>query len=214
MSDYQHEKVIRCKVDLKKLGIEDIFDLENLYPNLFGYGSINQLNIAPVEEMEYIDYVLYNEYDNAGEFGYSRYLTEDEQEKYLPIFKQIFSDVRADDLRAVDFLRIVVCKYDFSNTYTVWIDNLHSSIKYIRKYGINVKLRDVPFYVVDISDYNNPTINGYNCSLRENYEDILGAISCAYKRFRRSNSKELIEIRYTLGDFLYDNPQFTKKTTN
>lgn len=111
-------------------------------------------------------------------------------------------------------LRIVVCKYDFSNTYTVWIDNLHSSIKYIRKYGINVKLRDVPFYVVDISDYNNPTINGYNGSLRENYEDILGAISCAYKRFRRSNSKELIEIRYTLGDFLYDNPQFTKKTTN
>ena len=111
-------------------------------------------------------------------------------------------------------LRIVVCKYDFSNTHTVWIDNLHSTIKYIRKYGINVKLRDVPFYVVDISDYNNPTINGYNGSLRENYEDILGAISCAYKRFRRSNSKELIEIRYTLGDFLYDNPQFIKKTTN
>ena len=29
MSDYQHERVIRCKVDLKKLGIEDIFDLED-----------------------------------------------------------------------------------------------------------------------------------------------------------------------------------------
>lgn len=94
MSDYQHERVIRCKVDLKKLGIEDIFDLENLYPDLFGYGSINQLNI---------DYVLYNEYDNAGEFGYSRYLIEDEQEKYLPIFKQIIPSVKADDLRAVDF---------------------------------------------------------------------------------------------------------------
>jgi len=34
----------------------------------------------------------------------------------------------------------------------------------------------------------------------------LRAVSCAYKRFRRSNSKELIEIGYTLKDFLCDNP--------
>lgn len=102
MSEYNHEKVIRCKVDLKKLGIEDIFDIEDLYPDLFG-GSINQFNVAPVEEMEYIDYVLYNEYDCIGEFGYARYLTELEQKKYLPIFKQIISDVKADNLRAVDF---------------------------------------------------------------------------------------------------------------
>jgi hypothetical protein len=102
-------------------------------------------------------------------------------------------------------IRIVVCKYDFCETPIVWIDNLHSAIKYIREYGKNVKLGDIPFYVVDISDYNHPSIHGYNGSLRERYEDILGAVSCAYKR-RRSNSKELIEIGYTVKDFLYDNP--------
>lgn len=121
MSDYQHEKVIRCKVDLKRLKIEDIFDLENLYPNLFGYGSINQLNVAPVEELEYIDYVLYNEYDNAGEFGYTRYLTEDEQEKYLPIFKQIFPDVKVDDLRAVDFCWYNCCEAPLYFDVEEWI---------------------------------------------------------------------------------------------
>lgn len=110
MSDYNHERVIRCKVDLKKLEIEDIFDLEDLYPNLFGCGTINQFNVAPVEEMEYIDYVLYNEYDNAGEFGTSRYLTGAELEKYLPIFKQIISNVTADDLRAVDFCWYNCCE--------------------------------------------------------------------------------------------------------
>jgi len=104
-------------------------------------------------------------------------------------------------------VRIVICKYDFCDTPIVWVDNLHSAIKYIREYGKNVKLRDIPFYVVDISDYEHPSINGYNGSLREKHEDILGAVSCAYKRFRRSNSKELIEIRYTLCDFLYDNPE-------
>lgn len=103
-------------------------------------------------------------------------------------------------------IRIVVCKYDFCDTPIVWIDSLHSTIKYIREYGENVKLRDIPFYVVDISDYNNPYIHGYKGSLRERYEDILGAVSCAYKRFRRSNSKELIKIEYTVKDFLQDNP--------
>ena len=103
-------------------------------------------------------------------------------------------------------VRIVICKYDFCDSPIVWIDNLHSAIKYIREYGKDIKLRDIPFYVVDISDYHHPSIHGYNGSLRDNYENILGAISCAYKRFTRSNSKELIEIGYTLKDFLCDNP--------
>lgn len=103
-------------------------------------------------------------------------------------------------------VRIVICKYDFCDTPIIWVDNIHSAIKYIRKYGKDVKLRDIPFYVVDISDYDHPSIKGYSGSLRENYEDILGAVSCAYKRFRRSNSKSLIAIGYTLKDFLYDNP--------
>lgn len=112
-------------------------------------------------------------------------------------------------------IRIVICKYDFCDTPIVWVDNLHSAIKYIREYGKDVKLRDIPFYVVDISDYEHPSIHGYNDSLREKHEDILGAVSCAYKRFRRSNSKELIEIGYTLKDFLRDNPMlYTELNTH
>lgn len=112
-------------------------------------------------------------------------------------------------------VRIFICKYDFCDTSIVWVDNLHSAIKYIREYGKDVRLRDIPFYVVDISDYQHPIIQGYNDSLRDNYEDILGAVSCAYKRFRRSNSKELIEIGYTLKDFLCDNPMlYTEVNTH
>mgnify|MGYP006954582522 FL=1 len=112
-------------------------------------------------------------------------------------------------------IRVVICKYDFCDTHIVWIDNLHSAIKYIREYGKNVKLGDIPFYIVDISDYDHPSIHGYKGSLRERYEDILGAVSCAYKRFRRSNSKKLIEIGYTVKDFLYDNPMlYTELNTH
>ncbi len=112
-------------------------------------------------------------------------------------------------------IRIVVCKYDFCDIPIVWVDNLHSAIKYIREYGKDIKLRDIPFYVVDISDYEHPSVYGHNGSLRENYEDVLGAVSCAYKRFRRSNSKELIEIGYTLRDFLCNNPMlYTELNTH
>lgn len=104
-------------------------------------------------------------------------------------------------------IRIIICKYQFCDRPIIWVDNLHSAIKYIRQHGKDVKLKDIPFYIVDISDYEHPYIYGYNNSLRENYEDILGAVACAYKRFRRSNSKELIEIGYTLEDFLNDNPR-------
>ena len=102
MSDYEHEKVIRCKVDLKKLGISDIYDLEDMYPNLFGYG-IEKFQIAPVDQLEYIDYVLFNEYDDSYDFGYARYLTKKELEKYFPIFQQIIPNVQENDLRAVEF---------------------------------------------------------------------------------------------------------------
>lgn len=108
-------------------------------------------------------------------------------------------------------IRIVICKYDFCNKSIVWVDNLHSSIKYIRQYGEDVKLRDIPFYVVDITNFDNPVISGYFDNLRKSYKDILGAVSCAYKRFERSNLKELIDVHYTVGDLLKDNPALCDK---
>lgn len=111
-------------------------------------------------------------------------------------------------------IRIVKCKYDFNEQPVLWIDNLHSAVKYIRQYGKQVKIKDIPFYIVDISNFHNPVIIGYNGSLKNRYEDILGAVSCAYKRFRRSNSKNLISIRYTLDDFLTDNQKLLNTTEN
>lgn len=111
-------------------------------------------------------------------------------------------------------IRIVKCKYDFFEQPVLWIDNLHSAVKYIRQYGKQVKIKDIPFYIVDISNFHNPVIIGYNGSLKNRYEDILGAVSCAYKRFRRSNSKNLISIRYTLDDFLTDNQKLLNTTEN
>ena len=111
-------------------------------------------------------------------------------------------------------IRIVACKYDFQEEPVLWVDNLHSAIKYVAQYGGDATLREIPFYFVDITNYDKPVIYGREDSVRENYEDILGAVSCAYKRFRRSNSKELIDVGYTLTDFLEDNPDILMLVKN
>ena len=104
-------------------------------------------------------------------------------------------------------IRIVMCKYDFCDEPIIWVDNLHSTVKYIREYGKDVRIKDIPFYVVDLTDLKQPIVKGYNNSLRTNISNILGAISSAYFRYEKSNLQELIEIKYTIEDLLNDNPE-------
>ena len=110
MSDYRYMRVIRCKVDMNKIGVSSIWDLENKFPDLFDMSLPRYFEKAPVEEENYLDYVLESKvsYDD-GNWGKSRYLTNSEAVKYLALFSQIYPDVRKEDLRAVEF-----CGYDCS----------------------------------------------------------------------------------------------------
>ena len=103
MSDYCREKVVRMKVTREQLGIDSIWDMEDKYKELFGNGDIGKFEIAPTEE-EFIDYLIdYCYGEECGDWGRVRKLTEKESAKYIEIFKQIYPDVKADDLRYVDF---------------------------------------------------------------------------------------------------------------
>lgn len=64
---------------------------------------------APVEEENYLDYVLESKVSYGEDWGKSRYLTDNEAVKYLALFSQIYPDVEIKDLRAVEF-----CWYDCS----------------------------------------------------------------------------------------------------
>ena len=104
-------------------------------------------------------------------------------------------------------IRVVLCKYPFSDKVIVWTDNLHSTIKYIRQYGEEVKLKDVPFYVVDLSLLSHPIISAVDMKvLRPRLSAIVGAVSSAYFRYEMSNSKDLIDVGYLVGDLLDDIP--------
>ena len=108
MSDYRYMRVIRCKVDMNKAGVLSIWGLEDKFPDLFDMSLPRYFAKAPVEEENYLDYVLESKgsYD-GGDWGKSRYLTDNEAVKYLALFSQIYPDVERKDLRAVEF-----CWYD------------------------------------------------------------------------------------------------------
>ena len=100
MSDYRYMRVIRCKVDLDKISVSSLWDLEDKFTDLFDMNQTHQ-KIFPGSQSK-ID-------DNGGDWGRSRYITENEANKYLVLFSEIYPDVKRDDLRAVEF-----CWYDCS----------------------------------------------------------------------------------------------------
>lgn len=102
-------------------------------------------------------------------------------------------------------VRIVICKYPFSDILTIWVDNLHSAILQIRKKGLDVMLKEIPFYIVDISDYDNPIIMSHNGSFIDTDDNREGVLYCAYKRYERSNNGKLISLNYRVKDFICDN---------
>jgi hypothetical protein len=118
MSTYVREKVLRIPRDklsftniVKKLEEkfpdEDIMDdfgyyIEEAFPDLFDYGTVNKFQIAPTKEW-FIDYVLDKEWDCEGSYGKVRELYNSEKEKFRHVFQQLDPDINMNYVRLVEF---------------------------------------------------------------------------------------------------------------
>ena len=118
MSTYVREKVLRIprhKLNFahivrkleEKFPNEDVMDdlgfyIEQGLPDLFDYAEVGKFQLSPTDE-PFIDYVLDYEYDADGEYGKTRALTENEKQKYLPIFRKIDPEINMDFVRLVEF---------------------------------------------------------------------------------------------------------------
>ena len=132
MSTYVREKVLR--IPMERLNMSHInnvlaekyedyeddysFYLEYAFPDIFAYGERHKFQIAPTTE-SFIDYVLERDWYADGEYGKTRALTDNEKEKYRPMFAQIDPDVNMDYVRLVDFCWYNCCEapdyYDDTN---------------------------------------------------------------------------------------------------
>lgn len=105
MSSYEHEKVIRLKLDILELARNNIdgkWELEDLFPDKFGISEVGKFEIAPTED-DFLDLILEHDHNNTGDWGTGRYLTEEEVSKYLPLFQEMLPFAKAEDLRYIEF---------------------------------------------------------------------------------------------------------------
>ena len=113
MSDYNRMKVIRMRVNPSDFGCSDVYEISKLpkYKHLFaGREKINKFDVAPTEE-HFIDYILFDEYpSDSGDYGFARYLSDKELQKFIPLFKNFKEDVSKEDLRFVDFCWYTCCE--------------------------------------------------------------------------------------------------------
>lgn len=118
MSDYSRSKVVRLKATLDELGISDIWDIENKFPDLFLSECYTEykkskkpyFEIAPTEQ-PFIDFVIFHSYgEECDDWGRTRELTRNELAKYIPIFQQILPTVKAEQLRYVDYCFYNCCE--------------------------------------------------------------------------------------------------------
>lgn len=98
MSDYVHEKVIRCPISYIKenlnLDIEDPNEIEDfLYkkqPELFKRANKKYFSLEYTDSSVYLDWTYFHTYgEEAGDWGTSRYLTDKEFEVMKGIYDQI-----------------------------------------------------------------------------------------------------------------------------
>lgn len=131
----------------------------------------------------------------AVQWGTHENLTEDmevcRQVQLFRIQRMIYKDIK-------NAMRVVIGKKN-----DIWIDNLHTSIAAIITNGSDVKIKDIKCYIVDMGA-SIPVVCDINGSVRKNVMDIQGAVRASEARLSRV-STELLELNYTIGDFIKEN---------
>lgn len=142
-------------------------------------------------------------YNNSLSFGYRQVLWSSKSPELdkapiadLTIYHSMYIKALADKLDNIT-LRVIV----FNDS--VWIDNLHSAVAFIGKYGAGLTLESVDFYIVDMRDIT-PTIASPGHKMRKAIPDIKENIERATDRAMRYDN-DTLQIDYTIKDLIDDN---------
>lgn len=85
-----------------------------------------------------------------------------------------------------------------------FVDNTHWALAYLKRLGNNVKLKDIPFYLVDFC-HETPQIVDVNETVIKNDEDIKNAVNAA------GDVEERIENGWRPNNIVYTLEQFDRE---
>lgn len=142
------------------------------------------------KHIPYIDNSTQNLHQNSLDIGYDNDIFGSHR-KYTDIFdelERIHNMAQTPCLRAV---RIVI-----SQDGRVWSDNTHWTISYLIRYGIDTRLREIPFYVIDFRT-EIPTILNHLSTLFDSVTEIKKALIAG------KNIQERLNIGWRKNDLTY-----------
>lgn len=92
-------------------------------------------------------------------------------------------------------IRIVYAKDE-----RLWADNTHTAMAYINRFGENICIKDIPFYLIDIRN-EVPVVVSIDNSVKNNLVDIYNAIACAERINKRlDNGVRPLYMSWTISD--------------
>lgn len=146
-------------------------------------------------ECKHVVSVLASQVYNASvKAGYTNVVLGSHRRGTLESENHIISEMATNDSfnRPV---RVVLAKDD-----RLWCDNTHSTIAYLRRYGEEAHLSDIPFYLVDIRK-KVPVVFSVRGSVVPHICDIKNAIACSLRINERLDLGIRPDTRtWTVGD--------------
>jgi hypothetical protein len=135
-----------------------------------------------------------NIYDASVNAGYEWVVFGSHRKGSLETEEKIILDM-TKDAKFNRPIRIV-----YSKDERLWADNTHTTMAYINRYGENVCLKDVPFYLVDIRGVI-PVIASIHNSVSNNFDDIYSAFACSERiNDRLDKGVRPIDMSWTIKD--------------
>lgn len=180
-----YEEYIKTNKDVLELNISELECKHILYKN-----TDTKLFVNLAEKVDY-KWVV---------FGSHRELKKEKRVQFE--INRINEMAKSTTSRAVRIVKTSNGKY--------FVDNTHWVLAYLKRYGENTKLKDIPFYLVDFY-HTVPIIVDVNSSVIKNDEDMKNAVNAAGDVEERiEQGWRPNEIKYTIKQFEEEIAEYEK----
>lgn len=146
------------------------------------------------KHIAFVDQYTYRFHENALDIGYKNDILGSHR-TYTNIFDELS---RINNMRRSSCLRAI--RIVITQDGRCWSDNTHWTLSYLFRYGKDIRLQKIPFYVVGFRN-ETPKVVDYASTLFDSITEIRNAVEAAHNIQKRLDiGWRPKELNYTIGD--------------
>lgn len=136
--------------------------------------TILHTKVTDLECKHVVSLLASDVYNASKKAGYQNVVLGSHRNGTLESESKIIEDMQKDVMFNRP-IRVILAKDN-----RLWCDNTHSAIAYVKRFGTNITIEEIPFYLVDIRA-EIPIVISVNKSILPNVEHIKNAIACSLR---------------------------------